>query len=350
MKVFVTGHRGYLGAHLCPLLRDLGHTVDGRDAGLFETCAYPDMPPLAKVEPNERGDIRDLRPDHFDGYDAVIHLAGLSNDPLGDLDPVLTDAINRAAAVHVAQTARDAGVRRFLFASTCSVYGARDADLLDETAQPQPVTPYARAKAAAEVEIARLASPSFTPVFLRPGTVFGLGPRPRFDLVLNNLLAWAAATDEVRLKSDGSAWRPLVHVTDVARAFAALLEPQATDVSCRAFNVTTQAGTLTVRQLADRIVRSLDGVQLTQSPGASRDPRSYRVSGARLADLIGPDWAQWDIDQGIAEIANALDQHPVSVNDFEGPRFQRLAHLKSRMAGADLGTDLRPVKLEMGQP
>ncbi|MBC7172328.1 MAG: SDR family oxidoreductase, partial [Polyangiaceae bacterium] len=221
MRVLLTGHKGYIGTVLAPMLEAAGHEVHGLDSDIFERCTFGAPP---REIPWTRKDIRDVELRDVEGFDAVIHLAGLSNDPLGDLDPALTYEINHHATVRLAELARRAGVHRFLFSSSCSNYGASDGEsILDEESELRPVTPYGKAKALAEQDLAALADSRFCPVYLRNATAYGVSPRLRFDLVLNNLVAWAHTTGAVHLKSDGSAWRPLVHIEDISRAFLALL-------------------------------------------------------------------------------------------------------------------------------
>ncbi|HEY8476266.1 MAG TPA: SDR family oxidoreductase, partial [Chloroflexota bacterium] len=221
MRVLVTGHRGYIGAVLTPMLVARGHEVVGLDSDLYERCTFGDgMPDV----PSLRKDVRDVEPADLDGFDAIVHLAGLSNDPLGDLEPRLTFEINYEASVRLARLAKAVGASRFVFSSSCSAYGAAGEDLVDETGTLQPVTPYGMSKVWVEREVSKLADDSFSPTFLRNATAYGVSPRLRFDLVLNNLVAWAFTTGRVHLKSDGSPWRPIVHVEDIARAFLAVLD------------------------------------------------------------------------------------------------------------------------------
>lgn len=340
MQVAVTGGAGYLGRKICDELIGRGWQVTSLDTGLFAGCILPGEtgPGPATV----RRDIRDVTPADFDGFAAVVHLAGLCNDPLGDLDPDLTMAINHAAAVRVAGCARDAGVRRMVCASSCSVYGAAGEDLLVETSACAPVTPYARAKLEMERDIAALATASFVPVFLRPATVYGLSPAIRFDLVVNNLVAWALATGEVRLKSDGAAWRPILHVDDVASAFASCLAAAEAEVGLGVFNLVDTGANFRVREIAETIAAELPGTVLRIAPDALRDRRNYRVSGRKLARVLGPAWPRRDLRYGIAELATSLRAHPVPAGDFEGSRFQRLAHLRAAIASRAVSADLRP--------
>lgn len=336
MRVFVTGHRGYLGTVLVPELLARGHEVTGLDSDLYRCCEFPldtarDAP--GTVRTIEK-DIRNVDAADLDGQDAVIHLAGLSNDPLGDLDPELTLEINHRAAVRLAELARAAGVRRIVLASSCSLYGASDGGLLTEESALAPVTPYAVSKLRLEQDILALANNGFAPVFLRSGTVYGLSPRIRFDLVVNNLVAWASATGEVFLKSDGSAWRPIVHVGDVVRTFAAMLDLPVETVHGKAFNVVSTRDNYRVHEIAERIASRLPGCRIRVADNASVDTRNYRVSGDRLTQILGADWFRKDLDQEIDRLASAFNRTDLVPGDFEGTRYQRLAHLRHLM---DLG-------------
>ena len=341
MRVLVTGHRGYLGTPVCQALAAAGHDVSGLDADFYRKCTFPSgNSGLPAGYASTMKDIRDVQPDDLEGIDALIHLAGLSNDPLGDFNPGLTVAINHRASVRLAALARDAGISRMLLASSCSVYGASNNSVLDEESELAPVTPYARSKLDMELEIGALASDEFSPVFLRSGTVYGISPRIRFDLVVNNLTAWACATGKVRLKSDGLAWRPIVHVRDVARAFAAVLELPASHVSAKALNVVHSNQNYQIRDIAKHIAAGIEGATISFDANASADTRNYRVSGERLKSMIG-DWNRMTLNKGIEELVSALADNPVPVDDFEGPRYQRLAHLKALIEQGKLDKTLR---------
>ena len=286
MRVLLTGHDGYIGTVLAPQLRAAGHEVRGLDAGLFSACAFGSQPPAV---PAVRRDVRDATAADLAGADAVVHLANLSNDPLGNLDPGLTDAVNAAASVRLAALAREAGVGRFVFASSCSLYGAAGQDAVTEEAPFNPVTPYGRAKVDAEAGIHALAGDGFSPVSLRNATVYGASPRLRFDLVVNNLTAWAVATGAIRMLSDGTPWRPLVHVEDVAAAVVAALEAPREAVHDQAFNVGREGENYQIRDVAAIVGEEVPGCRVTFADGASPDTRSYRVSFAKIAERL-PDW------------------------------------------------------------
>ena len=338
MRILVTGHGGYIGTVLVPILQAAGHQVHGLDADLFAGCLFD--PARLPSPPAVRRDVRDAGPADLEGFDAVVHLANLSNDPLGNLDPGLTYAINHEASVRLARLAREAGVGRFVFASSCSLYGRAGDGLVDETAAFRPVTPYGRAKVLAERDLAGLASETFSPVFLRNATVYGLSPRLRFDLVVNNLTAWAVATGAVRMTSDGTPWRPLVHVEDVSRAVLAVLEAPREAVHNEAFNVGATEENYRVRDVARIVGEEVPGCAVSFADGASPDTRSYRVSFARIAERLG--WQpEKTVRDGVREVYGALRLRALPPEAFEGPRFSRIAHLQALLADGRLGPDLR---------
>ncbi len=338
MKVLVTGNKGYIGSMLTPLLLERGHEVRGLDSDLFRACTFSGS--LADV-PTVSKDVRDAEREDLAGFDAVIHLAALSNDPLGDYDPSLTDDINRRGSVRLAELARDAGVGRFLFASSCSTYGGGGEDFLDENATFNPVTPYGQSKVRAEAEISELAAAGFAPVFLRASTAYGVSPRLRFDLVLNNLTAWAFTTGQVYLKSDGSPWRPIVHVSDIARAYIAALEAPVEDVRGRAFNVGTTGENYRIRELAEIVRDVVPGSEVAFADGAGPDKRCYRVDCNLLSRSIHGFKPQWTARRGAEELYGAFRAKGLALADFEGPRFKRIDHVKDLLASGRLDKTLR---------
>ena len=345
MNVLLFGHDGYIGTVLSPLLRDAGHTVVGADAGWFSACRFgpqPDAPPSRTL------DARDATAADLEGFDAVVHLANLSNDPLGNLSPGLTDAVNAHASIRLGALARDAGVGRFVFASSCSLYGAAGQDAVTEEAAFNPVTPYGQAKVDAERGLRELASDAFSPIYLRNATVYGVSPRLRFDLVVNNLTAWAVATGAIRMKSDGTPWRPLVHVEDVARAVVAALEADRDAVHNQAFNVGREGENYQIRDVATIVGEEVPGCRVTFADGASPDTRSYRVSFAKIAERL-PAWTPaWTVRDGVRQVRDALEGLEVQPETFEGPRYSRIAHLRSLLEAGALTPDLRWTGLEAG--
>ncbi|MEQ9395824.1 NAD-dependent epimerase/dehydratase family protein [Haliea sp.] len=338
MRVLVTGHRGYLGTALVPRLLAAGHEVNGLDVDWYRACDFGAQPvSIAAIN----RDIRDVHWHDLKGYEALVHLAGLCNDPLGELDPALTMSINADATVELAHKARRAGVERFVFSSSCSNYGAAGDTVVTETSPFNPVTAYGRSKVVAEQGLERLAGDTFTPVYLRNATVYGYSPRIRFDLVVNNLVAWAATTGKVLLKSRGLAWRPLVHIEDVASAFVAVLGAPRDSVHNEAFNIGVTADNYRVAELAQRVVSRIPGSELAMVEGAQADTRSYRVNCDKALALLDGWQPRHCLDDGIGDLYRRFLAHELGREDFEGQRYQRLAHLRSLLADGSLGPDLR---------
>ena len=339
MRVLVAGDRGYIGAVMVPFLRAAGHEVTGLDLGLYEGCDLGPGPEDVNGRPPR--DIRDAEAGQLAGYDAVVCLAALSNDPLGDLNPATTYSVNLEGTMRLARAAKQAGVERFLFASSCSLYGAAGSAAVTEDAELFPVTPYGQAKVDAERELSRLADDAFSPTYLRNATAYGASPRLRLDIVVNNLTAIAVTTGEVRLQSDGSPWRPLVHVEDISRTFLAVLEAPRAVVHDEAFNVGRPQDNVQVRDIAEMVRDAVPGSKLSFADGAGPDLRNYRVDFSKLAGTLPRLSLHWDTRKGVDELAAAYIAYGLTYDDFTSSRFVRLRRIRELLSAGLLDDMLR---------
>lgn len=340
MRVLVTGHDGYIGTRLVPLFTAAGHEVIGLDSGLFRGCRFgvsEDGPATAVWS-----DIRDVGPEVFENVDAVVHLAGISNDPLGDLSPETTYSINHHGTVQLAAAAKAAGVGRFVFSSSCSTYGAHGDAPIDESAEFYPVTPYGRSKVLAEQDLTALADDDFSPTFLRNATAYGVSPRLRGDLVVNNLVGYAVTSGEVFLKSDGTPWRPLAHIEDIARAFLAVVEAPRETVHLAAYNVGRTSENYRISEVAAMVEEVVPDSRVVLAEGAGPDKRNYRVDCDRIAEELPSFQPVWTVKKGVEELYAAFVAEGMTRDDLTGPRFQRIKHILAEQERGALDKELRP--------
>lgn len=328
MKVFVTGHSGYIGVHLVDLLKQHGHSVTGCDLGLFDGCGWE---PVVNADRHLHKDVRDLTVQELAGHDCVMHLAALSNDPMGDVDAASTFSINRDASIQIAKLAKTAGVPRYLFASSCSIYGAGQKLDLDENDPLNPLTAYAKSKIETEVAVSQLADEHFTPAYLRNATAYGHSPMLRIDLVVNNLLACAVATGEIRIMSDGSPWRPLIHCRDIAGAFVAFMHAPRENIHNKAINVGGNSENYQVKDVGDMVNRLVPDAKITYTGEVGADPRNYRVKFDMLTAQVPDFKLQYNLASGMEELHRKLRDHGFSLKDWTSDQFVRLRTLKGRL-------------------
>ena len=340
MRLLVTGHRGYIGAVLVPLLLEAGHDVTGLDTDLYDGC---DFGPLTEVPTIGRDvrDVRDVTSTDLEGFEAVLHLAAVSNDPVGELYADTTYDINERASVHLAREARAAGVSRFIFSSSCSLYGTGGDEALDEGAAFNPVTAYGRSKVLAEQGISPLATSSFSPVFLRNATAYGVSSRLRGDLVVNNLVGLAVTTGELLITSDGTPWRPLVHIEDISRAFLAALEAPREAVHNQAFNVCMSTENYQVREVAELVRQVVPGSRVRIAGNAQPDKRDYRVSGDRIARVLPGFHPQWTVRRGVEELYREFKTRALTFEDLSGSRFRRIKRVLELQEAGRVNANLR---------
>jgi len=338
MKVLVTGHRGYIGVEMVPALRAAGHEVVGLDTGYYDECDFVRPP-----DPTEdlKVDLRDVTAADCRGVDAVVHLGALSNDPLGDINKDLTYDINLHASVKLARAAKEAGVKRFLFSSSCSLYGAGGDGLLDETAAFYPVTAYGESKVRVEQEVSKMADGSFAPVYLRNATAYGVSRRLRADIVVNNLVGHAITTGKVLLQSDGTPWRPLVHIGDIIHAFNCCLTAPVEAIHNQAFNVGKQGENYRIRQVAEMVAEVVPNSEVTFAPGASPDTRDYRVDFGKIERQLPGFKPTWTLRKGIEELYGAYKAHGLSKDEWQGPRYYRLKTIKGLIERGQIDGNLR---------
>jgi nucleoside-diphosphate-sugar epimerase len=320
------------------LLLAAGHEVVGLDSDLYRASTFgdgfQDIPEILK-------DVRDVERSDLDGIEAILHLAGLSNDPLGNLNPDLTYEINHLASVRLAKLAKEAGITRYVFSSSCSNYGAGGTDWLTEESAFNPVTPYGISKVRVEQDVAKLADDSFSPTFLRNATAYGVSPRLRFDLVLNNLVAWALTTGLIYIKSDGTPWRPIVHIEDISRAFLAVLEAPRELIHNQAFNVGRNEDNYQIRDLAEIVKDTVPDCRIEYAKDAGPDKRCYRVDCSKILKVLPSFQPQWDTRKGAEELYTAYRKVGLTLEEFEGPRYQRIAHLKQLLSTGKVDENLR---------